>query len=199
MVLPRKPKCCLRTYIVLRVPPERHHGRPSGVLPTPPLVFPIHSGPVDHTGTFFWRFLDGQKSISSSRRWDPHQVKEFDLYKAIPVIYFPLVLAVLPENFLGVLAPFTTHEAGVCGYIHRAINTIRVRTAIVFFEWSRLVAVACLQKTSRSARGIEPGTQGVYVATRNHYANRPQQPTAAFRCCFASRCGCLFVGVSSGL
>ena len=42
----------------------------------------------------------------------------------------------------GRAAPFTSHEAGVCGYIHRAINTIRVRTAIVFFEWSRLVAVA---------------------------------------------------------
>ena len=73
MVLPHKPKCCTCTYIVLRVPPERHHGRPSGVLPTPPLVFPIHFGPVDHMGTFFWRFLDGQKSISSSRRWDPHK------------------------------------------------------------------------------------------------------------------------------
>ena len=58
-------------------PSVGHHGRPSGNLPAPPLVFPIHFGPIDHGNTIFWPVLDSQKSISSLRRWDPHAGGKF--------------------------------------------------------------------------------------------------------------------------
>ena len=49
------------SYIVkmaIFAPSVGHHGRPSGNLPAPPLVFPIHFGPIDHGNTFFFgRFL----------------------------------------------------------------------------------------------------------------------------------------------